>query len=377
MKSLERQILSCIFLTMLAAGAVFSSACFGAETMLQKQKNTAYARWDEIGSIAAKASLKSIEESGAVPEKGNLIVLTNSGYAEVGDTPTQGALDGLSAVTGATRGRNTLVEVHSAPWTPLWFAVYDKISGYCSYLEIDDGVEVGTGGGSQVQGTPLFKRNAVARIDAEYLYAHAEEYNTKFQEKIFGGNEFRIVTIANAVAAGAPADTVRAFEFHDHYCPGVTSGILIANYLKKHFPAGDGGYFIQSVSPWCKEDALIAILNTTHGKKGYAVYYPSDEDMAGRTTEAASADTIVYRENASAEKWEGLVIGFKWAATSCPETGNSYVDKLCSDLWYLERVKAPEEFVGVVKRFELPEGTIPTDWARPGVDPLEKLGMLK
>ncbi len=80
----------------------------------------------------------------------------------------------------------------------------------------------------------LFRVAATERIAAEYLYKHSVEYKAKFENKVFGGNEFRIITIANAIAAGVPPDAARAFEFHDHFCPGVTSGILQKRTKRGH-----------------------------------------------------------------------------------------------------------------------------------------------
>ena len=279
------------------------------------------------------------------PTTVKLIVLTNAGYAEVNGESTQGALDGLSEITGASRGKNTLLEIHSTAWDHLWFAVYEKNSGHCAYLEIDP-VKAGKVKNEKSDISPsLFKIVSMERIDAEFLYKHPSEYKEKFDARIFGGNEFRIITIANAVAADAPAYAVRTFEFHDHYCPGVTSGILMAEYLKKYFPVQKGGYFVHSVEPWCKEDALLVLLNATPGKKSYAVSYPNDEDKQKRTAEAKNASTIIYRQNKNTEKWEGIVLAFEMAKTSCPDTGNSVIDKLCADLWYLKHMEKPEDFV--------------------------------
>ena len=257
---------------------------------------------------------------------------------------------------------------------PLWFALYDFTTGYCAYTEVDAATA-----GTWVEGEAeaLFKRKTVARIDAEYAFEHPEEISTKFSGKIFGGNEFRILTIANGVAAGAPGDVIRVFEFHDHYCPGVTSGIIMARFIKNYFPPLGGGYFVQAVSPWCKEDALMVLLNATPGKNSYAVAYPTDGDLETRVPEAKDAATIVYRENRDTGKWEGRVLSFKWARTSCRATGNSFVDKLCSDLWYLKNMDTPDDFITVVKAFELPKGLTPKQYARPGVDPLERLGLTK
>jgi formylmethanofuran dehydrogenase subunit E-like metal-binding protein len=351
--------------------------CFGSEENTGKHPQSTSGKWESVGAFAAETSLRLISKAAAMPRKQRLIVLTNAGYAEVADSSTQGALDGLSMATEASRGRNTLFEIHSAPWSPLWFAIYDKDSGFCAYLEVDpsEAANIVPRNGKMPPG--LFRLTATERIDAEHLYRHAAEYKEKFKRNVFGGNEFRVVTIANAIAAGMPAYAVRAVEFHDHYCPGLTSGIVMARYLKKHFPPGKTGYFVHSVDPWCKEDALMVLLNATPGKRGYAVSYPSKADITWRVPEAKNASTIVYRQNGPSGKWEGVVLGFEWAETSCPKSGNGVVDKLCADLWYLERLEKPEAFVKVIRQFELPDGTTPREWARPGVDPLQMLGLAK
>jgi hypothetical protein len=121
----------------------------------------------------------------------------------------------------------------------------------------------------------------------------------------------------------------------------------------------------------------MVLLNATPGKKSYAVTYSSKEDIARRVPDAQNASTIIYRKSEESARWEGLVLGFEWAKTSCSTTGNSIVDKLCDDLWYLEHMDNPEKFVTVIRKFELPEGISPSDWARPGVDPLQMMGLTK
>ncbi|OPZ59239.1 MAG: FmdE, Molybdenum formylmethanofuran dehydrogenase operon [Deltaproteobacteria bacterium ADurb.Bin510] len=324
-----------------------------------------YEAASSLGRAAAQEALKQIKaESGKKPVRGDLIVMTDAGYAEIEGQPTMGALDGLSAVTGASRGRNTLIELHASYTSPLWFAVYDKSSGQCAYLE------AATFGGT-------FTAKRVARVDIAWLRANAEQAKQVLETKPFGGNEFRIITAANAVAAGAAASTVRAFEFHDHFCPGVSSGILMAEYLKRNFAPGPRGYFVHSLNPWCKEDALLSLLNATPGKQSYYVSYPGEAELAARTGEAKQAATIFYRQNAASKTWEGLVLGCDFGETAYAKTGNTLIDKLNTDLYLLENRDHPEKFVKVVKRFELPKGLTPMDWTRPGVDPLKELGLLK
>ncbi|MBC7359584.1 MAG: hypothetical protein H5U10_13720 [Desulfacinum sp.] len=333
-----------------------------------------YERWKRVGEAAAELALGSFEKMGLRPRKGDLVVMTNAGYAEVDGRSTQAVLDGLASVTGSSRGRHSLVEVHSAPWAPLWCAVYDRSSGWNVYLELDPS-RAAAGKETAVAG--LFRPAVMERIDSEHVLAHPSSWDLKIKNKVFGGNEFRILTIANAVAAGAPTAAVRAVEFHDHYCPGVASGILMAQYLKAHFPPGEGGYFVHAVKPWCKEDALLVLLNATPGKRAYAVDYPTKEDEAGRLPEASEAATIVYRLQKDGGGWEGRVLAFSWAETPCPKTGSALMDKLCADLWYLKQMEHPERYVKVLKDFRLPDGVSPRDWAAPGVDPLKMLGLMQ
>ena len=325
----------------------------------------AYAPAAQLGRSAARAAIDLIKAaSGQKPAKADLIVMTTAGYAEIEGQATMGALDGLTAVTGASRGRNTLIEMHAAFTSPLWFAVYDRASGFCAYLEAEN-----FGG--------AFKARKVARVDIAWLRANLEQAEQSLAAKPFGGNEFRIITAANGVAAGAPASTVRAFEFHDHFCPGVSSGILMAAYLKQNFAPGARGYFVHTVNPWCKEDALLVLLNATPGKKSYAVSYPTEAELAARTGDAKQAATIVYRQNPETKIWEGLVLGCDFGETPYAKTGNTVIDKLNTDLYLLANSATPEKFVKVVKRFELPQGLTPMDWARPGMDPLKQLGLVR
>ena len=352
-----------------------------------------YRIWKAIGArVAWEASRLTGHRFGT----GNPIALTNAGYAEIEGYSTQGCMDGLTRRLGVTRGSNTLLEIHSRYDKPLWFFIYYKKSGVGVYLEVNPEAIPGLvnkadkHGFSQIAGnklripaSQLFTRTAVEKIQAEHLFANAEEYNEKFANKIFGGNEFRIVTIANAVAAGAPAYAIRAFEFHDHFCPGVLSGILMVNYIKEYFPLHSPGdnYFVLTVKPWCKEDALIVLLNTTPGKKGYAISYPSEEDIAQWKEGAKNAATIIFRQDGATKKWEGRLLGFSFDKANemheFPDYGSSLLNKLYSDLWYLDYFDQPELFVSVIKEFELAEGEDPKAWARPGVNPLEKLDMIR
>lgn len=337
-----------------------------------------YVFWKAVGAQAATKALGMMRNGHVRATAGDLIALSSAGYAEIDGRDTNGALDGLSQVLNVGRGDHSLVEVHRGPEAALWFAVYHKGSGACAYLEVDPAALAGVTDLRRIKQQGLFAIESLETINAQHLFDNAAEYAEKFDNKIFGGNEFRIVTMTNAIAVGAPSCAVRSFEFHDHYCPGVTSGIIMALYLKAFYPLDSGGsYFVHTIRPSCKEDAFLVMLNTTPGKKGFGISYPTTEDIAAWPEWAASARNIVYRKDPQTGLWSGVLLGYKGGDTECPSYGHSVMDKLCADLWYLQNLDHPEDFVEVLYEFDLPEGVAPTDYARPGVDPMEMIGALE
>lgn len=332
-----------------------------------------YAFWQEVGVQASFKAAEMIRSEQPGFNAHNCLALTNAGYAEIDGRATTGALDGLTRVLKVGRGNHSLVELQSTATSALWFAVYDKKSGYVAYLEVnpaavsEDEIE---------NNTSLFSAAVTEQINAEHLYANAAEYAAKFDSKIFNGNEFRVVTVANAVSVGVPTAVVRSFELHDHYCPGVTSGILMAEYIKKYLPS-ENSYFVQTIQPWCKEDALIVLLNATPGKRSYSIIYPTDADIDTWPTWAQETSTIVYRYDSIFESWEGIALGFSWGeGTGCPDYGHSVMNKLCRDLEFVDQMDTPENFVTEVGTVTLPAGVHPKEYARPGADPVALLDAL-
>jgi formylmethanofuran dehydrogenase subunit E-like metal-binding protein len=367
----KKTIYLLVVIFLMIAGLMFTT------TVSARDCKDDYSYWQSVGRHAAKQAFRMIR--GKIPRIStkNFIVMTNAGYVQSDGGSTTGALDGLSRSLGVSRGDHSLVEIQSTAEKPLWFAVYHQRSGYCAYLEVAPDAMVNKHDPDRETFRSIFSTSALEQINAMHLYDNAKEYAQKFDSGIFGGNEFRIVTIANAIAEGAPTFAVRSFEFHDHYCPGVTSGIIMALYIRRFFPLEPGGsYFVQSVQPWCKEDALLTMLNTTPGKRGYAVTYPTKEDIAAWPEWAENASTVVYRKDPNTGNWDGLVLGFVWGETDCPEYGHSVMDKLCSDLWYLDRLDQPKDYIKALKKFNLPAGVDPKSYARPGVDAILILNQL-
>lgn len=328
-----------------------------------------YAFWAAVGKRAAADAWRLL---GGKPA--DLLVLTNAGFAVVGGDTTQACLDGLSEVAGCTVGRGNLLAVHSAREKPLWFLFFDKGSGKAVYCEPDP----------LSPSAQPFRRLAVENIGKNQLLSDPGAWDKKVRDKVFGGNEFAIVTIANVVAQGVPFDFVQAALFHDHLCPGVTSGYIIANYLNRHLPLRSSAerYYIIALPPWCKDDALQVLLNTTPGKSGLAVIPMNDADKDALIPEAKNLAGIYIRWDSKSKTGDGLVLGFdfgKGAALSGIDANKGYPweTRLRQDLWYGSYLNQPDMFVNVIKQFTLTAGEEPADYARPGVNPLVKLGLVR
>ena len=96
----------------------------------------------------------------------------------------------------------------------------------------------------------------------------------------------------------------------------------------------------------------------------------TDNIRRWKWSEFSDAVNIVYRKNGGTGIWDGMVLVFQWGETDCPGYNNSVIDKLCMDLWYLDKLDAPEDFVYEILAFQLPKGLGPKDLARPGFDPM-------
>ncbi len=306
-----------------------------------------------------------------------VIVLTNAGFARPGGLSSKGCLDGLSEATGTSVGSSTLLRLQSRFDQPLWFAFYRPDSGKCAYLQAEPrrAEKALSGKDSPDQS---FALEQAARIKAEHIVDHAGEFHDRAENGLFGDNLFRVVTAANAAAKDTPDDLLTAIQLHDHYCPGVSSGVLLAEYIRKEILSGRPGAdcFVLSLDPWCKEDALITLLNATPGKRGYGVVYPADGSKETWPAPVSRADTVVFvREDSG--PWIGRMLRFDFAKAkemfSGPETGMGTADKLAMNLWFMGFLDEPGTFVDTVGTVQLEAGESPPDLLRPGKNPVEIL----
>jgi len=231
-----------------------------------------------VGFKAADRAMKDLRFKRGDME---VLALTDAGYiAKIGEYTTEKALDGVIMTSGLSRGKGNLANLHKAYNQPLWFAFFDKESKHCIYLEAKSDILEDYAGREKtdrdavlrdfmkLKDEEIFTKISKENIDADRLLNNPEAWQEKMVAEVFGGNEFSIFTIANLWAMGLPNDFLKAAELHDHICPGLTSGYLIAKYVIEHFPpTGDprNEYIVIAIPPWCKDDALIQMFETNVG----------------------------------------------------------------------------------------------------------------
>ncbi len=153
-------------------------------------------------------------------------------------------------------------------------------------------------------------------------------------------------------AQGAPYDFLKAAELHNHICPGLTSGYLLAHFILEHYPlAPEERYTIVSSPVWCKEDALQVILDCTPGKKGLVVKSLSKAQKEKISVPNPAGFLLIWNTKTKTGKGAALSFDFKEFKALYPEN----TPKAASLLSTIPHLKTPERFVSVAREFTLDE----------------------
>ena len=355
---------------------------------------------DLVGFKAADRAMNDLQVS-----KGdsNILALTDAGYVPmIGDYTTEKALDGVMLTSGASRGKANLINVHKPYNAPLWFAFFDKESKDCVYLEADSEVlktyldrekterEAALSDFMKLKDEEIFTGIAKENIDADKLLNDPEPWQEKMVAKVFGGNEFSLITLCNVWAKGLPNDFLKVAELHDHICPGLTSGYLIAEYVKEELPSSNPRkeYTVIAIPPWCKDDALIIIFETNVGHKRTFVKWLTAEQKAALPKEAKNVANIIIKEDLKTGEREGIVVAFDWdkAFQMCGDVSSKdlkafdtyrwWYMRLKMDLFMMDYIDKPETFVSTIKTFTVESPGEIEKLKSAGVNPLVELGIM-
>jgi formylmethanofuran dehydrogenase subunit E-like metal-binding protein len=336
-------------------------------------------------ALAWKASQQAVEKLGRGKE-GNLLALTNAGYVKVGGMESSIALEAITDVTGCSPGKGNLLAIHSALDQPLYFFFFSRKSGDSYYAETD-GAAIRADGKASFQEilsqdpSRLFRHSVFKNISLARLFSDPEETEKEIKKRDYGRNWASLAVFSHLWAKDPPGELIRAAQFHDHICPGGLSGTYIARFLSSGFTlAGEQRYFFIASPSYCKDDALQVIFNQTVGKNGMAVVFLSAEDQARLLPEARDAAGIFFRYDPKTGKGNGAVIGFAWDRLRQDSGAGKnkrfpFLESLNQVLWMVDQRDQFDRYVYFIKTFDLPPGEVPQNYARPGVNPWEKLGL--
>jgi len=251
-------------------------------------------------------------------EKGDekLLVLTNAGYGTINDTTTEAFLDIISNVTACTMGTRSLLTVHTPFSEPLWCALYRKDNAKLIFFKWrKDG----------------FKQQNLDLSADKIMLPKAWK---KAASGIVGGKTlFSLVTISNCWSAGKSWPMLKLAEFHNHICPGLNSGSIAGEYLKKNHPLRKGEkYCFVAASPNCAADALQVMFDATVGKKSTFAKAMSKQKVikySGKlwfdNAPLSPLVVIAMRVDKKSNSCEGVVIGMDWKSIFA-DTGMDYRD---------------------------------------------------
>ncbi|MBW1972891.1 MAG: hypothetical protein JRI44_08660 [Deltaproteobacteria bacterium] len=298
-------------------------------------------------TIAIKEGMKTLNIKKSDP---NLSVLTNVSYVKLNGKTTEKYVDLIQEITGCSIGKGNLLFFHRPTSYPLKIVLFRK--------DTKDSVVITYKGNDQ--DIKMVKIN----IDGEK--ATIPKYWKKLEASLGRSDAFSIVTILNAWEKGAPYDFLKCCEFHNHLCPGVTSGYFIVSYILKKYPLKKGEkYIFIACPPWCKDDAIQILLDLTPGKRSLFVKQLSSIQKKDLPEGIAG---ILVKWNNKEKKGKGVVFQFnrKKAYEEIggvkirdfkPKGGKSnplfWTTRIKVDWALMPYLNKPEMFISTIKEFNV------------------------
>ncbi|KKG11900.1 FmdE family protein [Methanosarcina sp. 2.H.A.1B.4] len=265
--------------------------------------------------------------------------------------------------------KNLLI-VQNARNAPLWFAFFDKSSGDCTFIEVSYGDE------------NKVSYQVTENINFDALSESPESvaaWNEKVGSKVFDGREFAILTISNGWATGSlDYELMQCLELHNHFCPGVSSGYVLANWMEENYPLEEGvSYTVFSCPNWCKEDVFVKRWDASPGKGGVWVSALTAEEIEAIGGSPAGIFVVTDK---NAGTMQAVVLGFDFDALSAEcgakEDDPAWVSKYLRDLCLMDRKNWDKEgLVTEIAVIDIDEGTL-SEMKQAGANPYVVLGLL-
>ena len=248
--------------------------------------------------------------------------------------------------------KNLLV-VQNSRNSPLWFAFFDKCSGKCTYIEVsyENGSKISYKVTENIKFSELSKNQK--SITA---------WNEKVNKTVFDGREFAILTIANGWATGnMDYELMQCLELHNHFCPGVSSGYILAHWMEEHYPLNKGvSYTVFACPTWCKDDVFVKRWDVSPGKGG--IWISSLTDNETEALGGAPAGIFVVTDK-NTKTMKAVVLGFNFDIVNenCGAKADdpAWVSKYLMDLWLMDKNNWDTEgLVSVISVVDINEATL-------------------
>lgn len=232
----------------------------------------------------------------------------------------------------------------------------------------------------------VFSINNKANTNLDYMLSHTDEGNATFNDKLLGGNEFSLISIANTWAEpNCTFDFIQLACFHDHLCPGVTSGYMLAKFVEDKMPIANvssESYKVIACPQWCKDDLLQMRWDATPGKSSLFAMALTDTEKSALKSKYNRSDVagIYIRWNDTAMQGDAMVLGFNWTRMyeltgTVNWKGPSWGSKLIMDMRMMEYWNQPEAAVSVLKEFKVDASKLAM-LQNAGMHPLKVAGVL-
>ncbi len=311
-------------------------------------------------------------------EKGNpnLLALTDATYVKVNGKTSEGYVDMIQEITGCSIGKGNLLFFHRPITYPLKVVLFRK--------DTKDAVIITYNG----------KKTGKVNLNMDGDKATKPDGWKQIKEKIGSlSDTFSMVTIANAWAKSAPFDFLKCCEFHNHLCPGVSTGYQIVQFILEKYQLKKAEKYVWIACPlWCKDDAVQILLDLTPGKRSLFVkQLTADQKKAvsgEKPTDNIAGILVIW--NNKANKGKAVAFRYDWGK-ACQVSGVEKKDfspkgGKKNPVFWTTRVKGnwglmpyldkPADFVKVVKEVEV-SPQMYTKMTTAGVNPYEVLGLTK
>ncbi len=285
----------------------------------------------------------------------NLLLMTNAPYVKVDGKNALPYLNQVQALTGCTVGKGNLLFFQRPQSHPLRLMLFNKISG--------DAVIISRAEQKWQKDTLNLSAKTIA---SPAFWENIQQYKA-------AKDMFTLAAIANVWAQDGPYDFLKSAELHNHICPGLTSGYLIAHYILEQFPLKtDESYTIVACPVWCKEDAFQVVMDCTPGKKGLIVKHLSEDQKKQLAVANPAGLVLIWNRKEKSGRGAALSFNFDKIRALSPED----TPKAASVLSVLKHLNQPERFVETAAEFTLDEKKY-NAIMQAGVNPYEVVNLMK